>query len=428
MAVTNERTVDLSFCRSQFPALKQTVGGRPAYLDGPGGTQVPSNVATAVSDYLLSHNANTHGAFRTSHETDEIIDRARAAMAAMFGCASEEVAFGQNMSTLNFALSRALGRTIRPGDEVVITDLDHEANRSPWEALAEKGAVIKSVKVKLDNCTLDMDDFAAQITPRTRLVAVGWASNAVGTINDVAAVARLAHAAGAMVMVDAVHYAPHGVIDVKAVDCDFLICSAYKFFGPHIGVLYGKDEAFDRLGTYRVKPQEDRRPLKIETGTLNHEGIAGTAAAVEFIAWLGRRATGRPTGAAPQADVIAAAPSRADIVAGLEAIEAYEKPLARALQQGFAAIPGVRVYGLPADARRTPTVSITVDGKTPEEVASALAAKGVFVWDGDFYASTLVAQLGLAGTGGLIRFGLAPYNTAEEIRFALREVAAISQR
>ncbi len=437
---------DLTFCRNEFPALNQTVNGHPVvFLDGPGGTQVPSSVAQAVSEYLLSHNANTHGAFRTSHESDAIIERARAAMAALFGCTPSEVAFGQNMSTLNFALSRALGRTIKPGDEVVVTDLDHEANRSPWEALAEKGAVVKSVKVNTADCTLDMEDFAAKITPRTRLVAVGWASNAVGTINDVAAVAKMAHAVGAAVMVDAVHYAPHEAMDVKAVDCDFLICSAYKFFGPHIGVLYGKREAFDRLGTYKVRPQEDHSPFKIETGTLNHEGIAGAGAAVDFIAWLGRRsgggegagslasepaespATSPTTAVATVPTTSAAVPSRRDVLAGMEAIEGYEKPLARRLQEGFSAIPGVRVYGLPPAGHRTPTVSITVSGKSPEEVAAYLASKGVFVWNGDFYASTLVERLGLAASGGLVRFGLAPYNTAGEIEYTLEQVAAASR-
>jgi cysteine desulfurase family protein (TIGR01976 family) len=431
------RQVDTSFCRPDFPALRREAGGRPAiFLDGPGGTQVPVTVAEAMAGYLVRCNANIHGAFPTSRETDEVIDRARRAMAVLLSASPSEIAFGANMTTLNFALARAIGRGIAPGDEVVITDLDHEANRAPWETLAEKGAVVKSVRVRPGEWTLDMDDLAAKVTPRTKVVALGYASNAVGTVNDVAAAARLAHAAGALCVVDAVHFAPHGVIDVAAIGCDFLLCSAYKFFGPHVGVLYGRTAAFAALDAYKVKPQDSRHPYKIETGTQNHEGLAGVTAAVEFIARLGRRARAMAEGnmaiASSSLPFVAAAtdaalgqgPSRGDVVAGLTAIEGHERPLARRLQEGLSAIPGVTVYGPPATAsRRAPTVSFTVSGRKARSVTEGLAAKGIFAWDGDFYATTLLAKLGLAGLGGLVRFGLAPYNTAEEIEYTLEHVA-----
>ena len=285
-------TFDIDWVRSQFPALAMKVNGYPAaFFDGPGGTQVPQRVIDAMSGYLAASNANTHGAFATSRRTDEVIAAAHAAMADLLGCDAEEIVFGPNMTTLTFALSRALGRELAPGDEIVVTRLDHDANVSPWTALEERGCVIRWVDIHPADCTLDMEDLRRKVTPRTRVVAVGYASNSVGTINDVEEVVRLAHAAGAMAYIDAVHYAPHGPIDVRSLDCDFLVCSPYKFFGPHSGVLYGKREHLLRLRPYKVRPATDSIPGRWETGTQNHEGMAGVTAAVEYLAELGRRHT-----------------------------------------------------------------------------------------------------------------------------------------
>lgn len=455
--------VDLSFCRQQFPALDLRVNGHmAAYFDGPGGTQVPTRVIEAVARYYREANANCHGEFTTSRRTDEIIAAARQAVADMLGAASaDEIAFGPNMTTLNFALSRALGCALAPGDEIIITDLDHEANRSPWQALGERGVVVRSVRVNLPECTLDYDDLERAVTTRTRVVALGYASNAVGTINDVKRAASIAHSVGAVCVVDAVHYALHGAIDVRDIGCDFLLCSAYKFFGPHVGILYGRRDAFERLATYKVRPQSPKPPHKIETGTLNHEGIAGVIEAIEFIADLGiavREAdlgttAQQPAAAlswsvskgaatlevsAPQPEPGAARPPDADhkakepagrrsrILAGFAAIELHERPLFSMLMDGLASIPGVTVYGLPAHGERTPTVSFTMAEKHPADVARFLGDRGIFVWHGDFYATTLIERLGLAESGGVVRVGIAPYNTAEEVNRlleALREYA-----
>ncbi|PZN01798.1 MAG: cysteine desulfurase-like protein [Bacillota bacterium] len=418
-----EGAIDLSWCRAEFPALQRTVGGQPAaFLDGPGGTQVPQAVIEAMATYLVERNANTHGAFPTSRATDETIAAARAAMADFLGATPAEVAFGPNMTTLNFNLARAIGRTLRPGDEIVVTELDHDANVSPWLVLQEQGAVIRWLPVDPATCTLDLDRLGDLLGRRTRVVAIGWASNAVGTVNDVARAVRMAHEAGALAVVDAVHYAPHGPIDVRAIGCDFLLCSAYKFFGPHVGVLYGRRAAFEALETYRVRPQSAAAPEKIETGTLNHEGLAGLTAAVDFLARLGQRyldafrdAVGGATG------------RRAAILAAMHAIEAYEAPLAERLRRGLATLPGVKVYGPPEGHPRTPTVSFTVAGRHPAEVARFLAERGLFVWDGDFYAVTLIERLGLKASGGLVRVGLAPYNTAAEIERLLEAVEALGR-
>ena len=310
------RTFDIDWVRSQFPALAVKVNGYPAaYFDGPGGTQVPQRVIDAMANYLASSNANTHGAFATSQRTDEVIAEAHAAMADLLGCDADEVVFGPNMTTLTFALSRALGRELKPGDEIVVTRLDHDANFSPWTALEERGCVIHSVDIGPADCTLDMDDLRRKVTPCTRVVAVGYASNSVGTINDVEKIVRLAHAVGALAYIDAVHYAPHGPIDVRKLDCDFLVCSPYKFFGPHSGVLYGKREHLLRLRPYKVRPATESLPGRWETGTQNHEGMAGVTAAVEYLADLGRRH--RP----------AAVGRRAALLAAYDALGAYERTL-----------------------------------------------------------------------------------------------------
>src|SRR3981081_3508713 len=289
-------TLDVQWVRAQFPSLAQPVNGHPAaFLDGPGGTQVPQRVIDAVSDYLRRDNANTGGAYATSRRTDTLIAGARAAMGDFLHCGADEVIFGPNMTTLTFAISRAIGRELGPGDEIVVTRLDHDANVSPWLALAERGVTIRWAEIRQQDCTLDMTDLAGKIGPRTKLVAVGYASNAVGTINPVKEIVRLAHAAGALAYIDAVHYGPHGLIDVAALDCDFLACSTYKFFGPHMGVLYGKRERLKGLKPYKGRPNTSAIPNCWEWGTLNHECIAGSAACVEYLADLGRR--GDPQGA-----------------------------------------------------------------------------------------------------------------------------------
>lgn len=409
-------TLDLTWIRAQFPALTQTVNGHPAvFFDGPGGTQVPQRVIDAVADYLIHHNANTHGAFATSRRTDETIDAARAAMADFLGCAADEVVFGPNMTTLTFAISRAFGRDIRPGDEIVLTRLDHDANVAPWKALEAQGAVIRMVDIDTEECTLDMADMARAIGPRTKLVAVGYASNAVGTINDVATITRMAHAVGALVYIDAVHYAPHGPIDVRALDCDFLACSPYKFFAPHMGVVYGKRDHLARLRPYKVRPASDDIPDRWETGTKNHEGLAGVTAAIEYLAELGQRIEPVTT-------------RRAALVQAMEAIKAYERGLSEKLIAGLLAIPGLTFYGISDPARfdmRTPTVAVRLAGRTPRELAEALGQRGIFCWDGNYYAINLTERLGVEADGGMLRIGLVHYNTAEEIDLLLEALDAL---
>ncbi|MBO9326973.1 MAG: cysteine desulfurase-like protein [Roseiflexus sp.] len=405
--------LDLTWIRAQFPALAQEVNGHPAvFFDGPGGTQVPQRVIDAVADYLTYHNANTHGAFATSRRTDETIDAARAAMADFLGCAADEVVFGPNMTTLTFAISRAFGRDIRPGDEIVLTRLDHDANVAPWKALEERGAVIRMVDIDTEECTLDMADMARAIGPRTRLVAVGYASNAVGTINDVATITRMAHAVGALVYIDAVHYAPHGPIDVRALDCDFLACSPYKFFAPHMGALYGKREHLARLRPYKVRPASDDIPDRWETGTKNHAGLAGVTAAIEYLAELGQR-------------IKPATTRRTALVQAMEAIKAYERGLSERLIAGLLAIPGLTFYGISDPARfdmRTPTAAVRLAGRTPRELAEALGRRGIFCWDGNYYAINLTERLGVEADGGMLRIGLVHYNTVEEIELLLESL------
>lgn len=419
----NTSMLDVERCRAQFPSLKQKVDGYPAaFFDGPGGTQVPQRVIAAVVDYYENSNSNTHGMFKTARETSEIIAGARQAMADFLGCGPDEVSFGNNMTTLNYMLSRALARGMKAGDEIVITDLDHEANRGPWLALEEKGIIVRSVKVNLPECTLDYEDFERKVGPKTKVIALGYASNAVGTINDVKWAADLAHSVGAVCVVDAVHSALHVPVDVAAIGCDYLLCSAYKFFGPHVGVMYGKKSLFEKLETYRVKPQDPNPPYRIETGTLNHEGIAGVTEAVNFIADLG------DLGSSGCACGCCGGNRRVRVLAGFEAIESHERPLFCRLMDGLDSIDGVTVYGLPANAKRTPTVSFRLAGVAPDKVAEYLGDHGIFVWDGDFYATTLIERLGLADKGGVVRVGIAPYNTAEEVDRLLDCVRDLSKR
>jgi len=403
-AATNP--LDLAWVRSQFPSLSQRVNGHAtAFLDGPGGTQVPQRVIDAISDYLRTSNANTHGAYATSRRTDEVIAGARAAMADFLGCDADEVVFGPNMTSLTFAISRAIGRGLGPGDEILLTHLDHSANVSPWQALEERGVKIRFADIHEADCTLNLDDLASKITPRTKIVAVGYASNAVGTINDVKAIVRLAHDAGALAYMDAVHYAPHGPIDVRELDCDFLACSTYKFFGPHMGVLYGKREHLARFSPYKVRANTNEVPERWEHGTLNHECIAGIAACAEYLAELGRRSeqvTGR----------------RQAIQAAYRAIQQYERGLTDKMLRGLRKIPGLRLYGIsdPAQsASRCPTFAVRIEGHTPLELATKLGERGIFTWDGNYYAINLTERLGVEKDGGFLRIGFVHYNTEEEV-------------
>jgi cysteine desulfurase family protein (TIGR01976 family) len=410
-------TLDLEWIRAQFPALAETVNDQPAiFFDGPGGTQVTQRVIDAISSYLTHANANTHGAFATSARTDKTIEAAHAAMADFLGCDPDEVVFGANMTSLTFMLSRSIGREIQPGDEIVLTWLDHDANFSPWKALEERGAVIKVADIDIEDCTLDMDDLRRQINACTKLVAVGYASNAVGTINDVAEITRLAHNVGALSYIDAVHYAPHGPIDVHALDCDFLACSPYKFFAPHAGTLYGKREHLQRFNPYKVRPAGNETPDRWETGTKNHEGLAGVTAAIEYLAELGQR-----TGATGN--------RRAVLLSAMSTIQAYERGLIEKLIKGLLEVPGLTFYGITDPQRfgqRTPTVSIRIEGHTPRELAEFLGERGIFTWDGNYYALNLTERLGVEQDGGMLRIGLVHYNTASEIDrllVALREIA-----
>lgn len=412
-------TFDLGWVRSQFPALSQTVNGHPvAFLDGPGGTQVPQRVIDAISAYLRQSNANTCGAYATSRRTDAMIAEGRAAMADFLGCNPDEVIFGPNMTTLTFALSRSIGHELSPGDEIVLTYLDHDANVSTWRALEERGVTVRFVDIHEKDCTLDMDDLAQKINSKTRLVAVGYASNAVGTINDVKEVVRLAHGVGAMAFIDAVHYGPHGLIDVAALDCDFLVCSTYKFFGPHMGVLYGKREHLKRLQPYKVRALVNDIPNRWEMGTLNHECIAGITAAVEYLADFGRSVN--PT----------VANRRVALKAAFNAIQRYERSLAERMIRGLLAILGLKFYGITDLARlanRTPTFAVRIDGHTPLELATKLGERGFFTWDGNYYALNLTERLDVEKTGGFLRIGLVHYNTVEEVDGVLAALREITQ-
>ena len=406
--------LDIAWVRQQFPALQHNVGGRPAvFFDAPGGTQVPQRVIDAIANYLSTWNANTGGAFVTSRRTDQLVADARAAMADFFNCATDEVVFGANMTTLTFALSRAIGRELKSGDELLVTCLDHDANVSPWVCLEERGVKVRTADVNPADCTLDMFDLSAKIRRNTRLVAAGWAANAVGTINDVNEIVRLVHDAGAMAFIDAVHYAPHRPIDVRALDCDFLACSSYKFFGPHLGILYGKREQLQRLRPYKLRACSEQLPDRWETGTQNYECLAGLIAAIDYIADVGRYH--HP----------AAATRREAILAAYELFHQHEHELMEQLISGLLTIPGITFYGIKDRtkfAQRTPTVAIRMEGYTPRELATRLGERGIFTWDGNYYAINLAERLGLQDSGGMLRIGFAHYNTAEEVERLLTEL------
>ena len=404
--------LNLDEIRRHFPALASDT----IYFDNPGGTQVAREVLQRTDHYLRSTNANHGGAFRSSRESDAVVDEARQAVANFLNAARpEEIVFGPNMTTLTFSISRSLARTLKAGDEIVVTRLDHDGNVAPWLLIAEdRGCTVRWVDIHEEDCTLDLADLERQITERTKIVAVGYASNAVGTINDVRRVVEMAHKVGAFCFVDAVQYAPHRPIDVQALDCDFLACSAYKFFGPHLGILYGKYDLLDSLTAYKVRPAGNLPPDKFETGTQNFEAIAGTLGAMEYFAWVGNT-----FGSAYAANYQATFSGRAlALKQAMAAIEAYELELNHSLIEGFGSIPGLQIRGITSPhalQERVPTFSFTLEGWTPRSIAEALAEQNINVWDGNFYALSVTERLGLEEKGGLLRVGLAHYNTQAEI-------------
>jgi cysteine desulfurase family protein (TIGR01976 family) len=396
--------------RPAFRALAREHEGHPvAYFDGPGGTQVPEVVIEAIAGYLRDHNANTHWRYPTSVETDAALAAARAAVADFLNCAADEVSFGQNMTTITLHVGRALARRWSAGDEIVITELDHHANADTWRAAAaDRGLTIKAVRFDPATLTLDWEHFAQQVTPRTKLVAIGAASNAVGTINDVGRAVALAKQVGALTYVDAVHYAPHALVDVQAIGCDFLACSAYKFYGPHVGVLFGRKALVEALDAPKLRPAPDNSPDRLETGTQNHEGIVGTAAAIAFLASLG----GASLEGAPPASRSAA--RRAALGRAFSELHARGEALISRMWNGLGAIPGVTSYGRPPGEPRTPTIAFTLAGRDAGDVSAHLASRGVFASHGDFYAATVVDRL-KPGPGGLVRAGCACYRTEAEV-------------
>ena len=420
MQGTGNKAFDSAWVRQQFPSLKLQVLGRPAaFLDGPAGTQAPKQVMDAVQNYFLTANANTYGAFASSRRNDAMVASARGAMADFFNCDHDEVVFGQNMTTITFALARAIGRELKSGDEIVVTTLDHDANVAPWRALEEKGVVIRQVDIRESDCTLDMENLRHNLSAKTKLVAVGYASNMVGTINPVAEITKLAHSAGALMFVDAVHYAPHGLIDVKALDCDFLACSPYKFFGPHMGTLYGKRKHLEKFTPYKVRPATNTPPESWETGTPVQELIAGIGAAVDYIAELGRHS---------DAGVKS---RRAALQAAYRATHQYESGLLTRLISGLPAIPGMRIFGITDRQRfdeRCSTLSFRLGDHHPTKIAAFLGERGIFTWDGNFYALNLSERLGVEQHGGVLRVGLVHYNTAEEVDGLLAALGEFSAR
>lgn len=401
-----ELIIDPISLRDQFPALQRTVNARPAvFLDGPGGTQSPERVIEAMAGYLRRGSSNLGGPFLTSAEADAAINSARLAMMDLLNARRpEEIVFGQNMTSLTFSLSRAIARTWQPGDEVVVTRMDHDANISPWLLAAEdRGATVRWLDFHPQDCSLALDQLPdSLLNERTRLVAVNYASNAVGTINDVRRIIAMAHAVGALVYVDAVHFAPHDLIDVQALDCDFLTCSVYKFFGPHTGVLYGKYELLDKLAAYKVRPAANKPPGKWETGTQSFESLCGVTAAVEYLAEIGG----------------GEGPRRARLVRSMQSIKEYEARLSERFLRSATEISGLRVYGktdIESLAHRTPTFAVSLAGYSPETLATRLGELGFFVWHGHYYAVAVMERLGVLDSGGLVRVGFVHYNTPDEV-------------
>ena len=412
---------DLSACRTHFPALAKGA----IYFDNPGGTQVPRQTIDRMLAYLIESNANHGGAFPTSRESDRIIAESRLAVAHFLNAGSpQEIIFGPNMTSLAFTLSRSLAGELTPQDEIIVTRLDHDANISPWTIIAqERGCKVHWLDFDVEDCTLRLDQFESLLNEHTKLVAVGYASNAVGTINPVRRITRQAHDAGALCFVDAVQYAPHGSIDVQDIDCDFLAVSAYKFFGPHIGVLYGKREHLERLKAYKVRPAPSEPPGRFETGTQNHEGIAGLLGALEYLGAIGEQSA-RDEGEAGDRAL--------RFKQALRTIQSYELNLTRMLIETLSAVPGVKIWGITDEAdldRRVPTVSFTLNEHHPRAIATELGKSGIYVWDGNYYALAVTERLGLEEHGGMVRVGLVHYNTPEEIAAlgkALNHIAAVS--
>lgn len=396
--------------RNQFPSLSRIHNGQLfTYLDGPAGTQVPISVIEAISDYYKTSNSNSHGHFAHTQETDELLEACRAKVATFIGAKGKHtISFGQNMTTLNFSLSKAIGRSLKAGDEIVITQLDHESNRGPWLALRERGIVVREVKLN-ENGTLNYDDFSNKINERTRLVAMGWSSNIFGTVNEVSKIRKLTHQVGAWLLLDAVHYAPHLPIDVEAIGCDFLLCSAYKFYGPHIGLLYCKSGLLDRLQPDRLRTANQQAPYSIETGTLNHAAIAGVKASIEFIESLGQGAS-----------------SRERLVNAMNQIHHYEIKLAQSLWEGLSTMKKIQLIGLSMTVdERAPTLSFLHSDKTADEVGKCLGLKNICTWSGHFYAIRATEVLGLAEKGGVTRMGISVYNTQKDIERTLAVMEGI---
>lgn len=418
-------TLDLNAIRQQFPSLD-----RPAvFLDNPGGTQIARPSLDRITRYLLECNANHEGLFETSRRSDEILHEAHAAMADFLNASRpEEIVFGNNMTTLSLHMSRSLARTLKPGDEIVVTRMDHDANISPWMLIAEdRGCNLTWVDFDVEDGTLKLDEFAKAMERKPKIAAFGYASNALGTINPVRKLTKMAREAGALVYIDAVQYAPHGPIDVQDIGCDFLVCSSYKFFGPHAGALYGRHDLLDELKAYKVRPATNELPGKFETGTQNHEGIAGVLGALEYFEWLGTRFGGKQAEGWEEAGFSG---RRLVYKQAMSAIRAYEFELSRALIEAVQSVPGTHIHGLTDMKRldeRVPTVSFTLEGRHPAEVAEKLGDAGFYVWDGHYYALAVVERLGLLDTGGMVRVGAAHYNTLDEVsrfRDALAKIAA----
>jgi len=397
--------------REHFPALSRTYGGtQVAYLDGPGGSQVVDRCIEAMSQYMRAGGGNLHGVFPSSSETESVLAKARSSMAAFLGAQPQEIAFGPNMTTLTLAISRALSRTWHEGDEIVVSQLDHRANVDPWvQAAHDRGVTVRWLHVDAARLALDLDDLDSVINDRTRLVAVGHASNAVGTITDVATIARRAHACGALVAVDAVHSAPHLPVRMGDLGADILLCSAYKFFGPHVGIAAIREAVFDELAPYKLKPAPDSMPDKLETGTQNHEAIAGIIGTLDYLASLG------------SGDLLSQ-----QLESAMHSIQIHEEQLAQQMRQQLAALPGVTLYAAKEGVAKTPTVAFRVNGVHPREVcATVLHRASVFLADGDFYASTLAEKLGIGESGGWVRAGLAVYNTEDEVARCLDAISAL---
>ncbi len=396
--------------RNQFPSLSRIINGRPiVHLDGPAGTQVPQSVIDAISGVYSKSNANTHGQFITSVETDTLIQHARNQMAVFLGAESgSTISFGANMTSMNFVLANAIAKSLQPGDEILITQLDHEANRGPWLQQRRHGIIVREVILDEDG-TLDYSDFEKKINEKTRVIAIGLASNIFGTVNEIERVRQMAYDAGALLVVDAVHFAPHLLMDVRQIDCDFLLCSAYKFYGPHVGVLYARHGALDRLDTDRLRTQEQYAPYRIERGTLNHAALAGVASSVSFIESFGTGAT-----------------QRERIISAMNQIQTHERGLAQQLYLGLREIDGIDIYGPPLkETQRAPTLAFTVENKTPEEICRLLAERSICAWDGHFYALRAVEVMDLLNLGGVTRMGISVYNSTEEIEYVITALNTI---